>query len=284
MAENVKDVYEGSFKEGGTFIRWIKKPKLKNPVFIQGLPGIGYVGRNAAGYLVDELGAEKFAEMYSYHFPHVVLVDPNKKGLIRELKLEFFFWKAKKKGQRDLVILIGDAQSMDPKGHYLIAEKIVDVIESLGVKEIITLGGFGTGELVEDEPKVYGATVREENMAPFEKLGVKFKDTAIGQIIGAAGLVLAVAKHRKMGGVCLMGETSGMLVSDPKATEAVLKVLDGYLNLGLDFSKIEERVKELDKIMKKIENLQEQLLSSLMQQQTRRGEKKSEEKDLQYIG
>ncbi len=281
MAEKIKDVYDGTFREHGTFIRWLKKPKLKDPVFIQGLPGIGYVGRNAAGYLVDELGAEKFAELYSYHFPHVVLVDPERKGVIREIKNEFFYWKARKKGQRDLIILIGDAQSMDPKGHYLIAEKIVDVVESLGVKEVITLGGFGTGELIEGEPKVYGAAISEGDMKPFEKLGVQFKDTAIGQIIGGAGLVLAVAKHRGMKGVCLMGETSGMLVSDPKATEAVLKVLDKLYNLGLDFSKIEERVKELDKIIKKMETLQEQLLASLLQPKK---EKKEEEKDLQYIG
>ncbi len=276
----IKDVYDGTFKEHGTFIRWLSRPKLKDPVFIEGLPGIGYIGRNAAGYLIDELGATKFAELYSYYFPHVVLLDPERTGVIREIKNEFFYWKAKKKGQRDLIILIGDAQSMEPKGHYLIAEKIVDVVTSLGAKELITLGGFGTGELFDREPKVYGAAISEKDMKPFEKLGVIFKDTNIGQIIGAAGLVLAVGKHRGMKGVCLMGETSGMLLSDPKATEVVLKVLTKYLNLEIDFSKIEAKVKEVENVMKKIESLQEKLLASLTQPQ----KEKTDENRLQYIG
>ena len=45
-----------------TEIRVLEKPKLNAPVFIEGLPGIGYVGRNAAGYLIEELKAKKFAE------------------------------------------------------------------------------------------------------------------------------------------------------------------------------------------------------------------------------
>ena len=276
----IKDVYDGTFKEHGTFVRWISRPKLKNPVLIEGLPGIGYIGRNAAGYLIDELKAKKFAELYSYHFPHVVLLEPDRSGVIREIKNEFFYWKAEDKGQRDLIILIGDAQSMEPKGHYLIAEKIVDVAETLGAKELITLGGFGTGELFEREPKVYGAAISKEDIKQFEKLGVIFKDTNIGQIIGAAGLVLAVGKHRGMSGVCLMGETSGMLLSDPKATEAVLKILTRYLNIKIDFSKIEARVKEVENVMKKIESLQEKLLASLTQPQ----KEKADESRLQYIG
>ena len=46
-----------------TKITELEKPKLKDPVFIEGLPGVGNVGRIAAGYLVEELKAKKFAEL-----------------------------------------------------------------------------------------------------------------------------------------------------------------------------------------------------------------------------
>ena len=282
--EKCKDVYDGTFKDHGTFVKWIEKPKLKDPIFIEGLPGIGYVGRNAAGYLVDELKAVKFAELYSYHFPHVVLVD-GKTGVIREIKNEFFYWKAKKKGQRDLIILIGDAQSMEPKGHYLIAEKIIDIVSELGAKEIITLGGFATGEIFDREPKVYGAGISEKDVKKFEKLGVVFKNTNVGQIIGAAGLLLAVGRQRGMSGACLMGETSGMLISDPKATEALLKTLVKYLKIDLDFSKIEAKVKEIEEVMKKVEDLQQRIMASLQAQQELAAGKKEEDEDrIRYIG
>ena len=39
-----------------------KKPKLKNPTLIEGLPGIGNVGKIAADFIVDELKAKKDSE------------------------------------------------------------------------------------------------------------------------------------------------------------------------------------------------------------------------------
>jgi len=46
-----------------------KIPKLKNPILIEGLPGIGNVGKLAVEHLIDSIGATKFAEIYSKDFP-----------------------------------------------------------------------------------------------------------------------------------------------------------------------------------------------------------------------
>lgn len=259
-----------------TTINVLEKPSLKNPVFIEGLPGVGYIGRNVAGYMIEQLGAKKFAELHSPNFPPVVLMDHNKTGKIIELKNEFYYWKAEKKGQRDLIILIGDTQSASPKGHYDVVEKILSLIKDFGVKEMITLGGFGTGKLVDKETSVFGASLQDEKIAEFEKLGVQFKDTSIGQIIGASGLLLSEGSHIGIRGVCLMGETSGMLLSDPKSTEAVLGVLMKHLNLRIDLSRIEEKVKETERVIKKIEALQKKLSES--PQEKEKGEETS------YIG
>ena len=35
-------------------IRYLEKPKLRDPIFIEGLPGIGNVGKLAAEHLKDE--------------------------------------------------------------------------------------------------------------------------------------------------------------------------------------------------------------------------------------
>ena len=90
-----------------------QKPKLKNPLFIEGLPGVGNVGRIAAGYLVEELGAKKFADLLSSHFMPFVLL--HQSAAVHVLKNEFYYLKAKGKDQRDLIILIGDSQSVDPE-------------------------------------------------------------------------------------------------------------------------------------------------------------------------
>ena len=233
-----------------------KKPAvLKNPILVEGLPGIGYVGRNAVAYLIEELGAVKFAELSSHHFPPVVLIDAKKNGKIVGLKNEFYYIKAPKGTSRDIVILVGDSQSIDSLGHYEIVDTVLDFAKELGIKEIITTGGFATGELVERAPNVFGAVADDKYAERFEKDGVKFKDTNIGQIIGASGLLISMGHERGMKGICLMGETSGMLLSDPKATEAVLEAIVKYLGIKIDMTKIDKRVKEIEAVIKKIESL-----------------------------
>ncbi len=232
-----------------------KKPTLKNAILVEGLPGIGYVGRNAVAYLIEELGAVKFAELSSHHFPPVVLIDAKKDGKMVGLKNEFYHIKAQAGTSRDIVVLVGDSQSIDSLGHYEIVETVLDFAKELGIKEIITTGGFATGELVERAPKVFGAGVDMEYAKAFEKNGVKFKDANVGQIIGASGLLISMGHERGMKGVCLMGETSGMLLSDPKATEAVLEAIVKYLGIKIDMTKIDKRVKEIEAVIKKIESL-----------------------------
>jgi proteasome assembly chaperone (PAC2) family protein len=80
-----------------------KVPKL---ILIEGLPGIGNVGKLAVEHLIDSIDASKFAEIYSKDFPPQVFINPD--GTIELVKNEFYYWKAKKKDQRDLVLLTGD--------------------------------------------------------------------------------------------------------------------------------------------------------------------------------
>ena len=59
-------------------IRLLKQPEevgLENPVFIEGLPGIGHVGKLVADHLVNELETVKVVEIYSHYFPPQVMVE-----------------------------------------------------------------------------------------------------------------------------------------------------------------------------------------------------------------
>jgi len=75
-------------------VRFLKKPedvRLENPVFIEGLPGIGHVGKLVADHLVNELRAEKVVEIYSHYFPPQVMVLED--GTIRMPKNEVYAWE-----------------------------------------------------------------------------------------------------------------------------------------------------------------------------------------------
>jgi len=265
-----------------TVLKVFSKPKLKNAILIEGLPGVGNIGRVAAGYLVEELGAKKFAELHSkWFFPFVMLHDNHR---IHLLKNEFYYVKAKKKGHRDLVILVGDCQSLSPQGHYEVAEKILDFAEKMGVKEIITIGGITTGELESNSKKVIGAVTDEKDLKKYKKLKIDFDASEkVGYIVGAVGLLLGLWKQRNKDGLCLLGQTTGFpIVTDPKAAENVLNVLTKILDIKVDMKKLDKKVREMEHFIKKIESLQKRALMEITSG-SEQGGKKAEEQT-RYIG
>lgn len=249
-------------------ITLLEEPELHDPVLIEGLPGVGNVGKLAADHLIQELKAKKFAEVNSKYFPPQVLVLPD--GTIRLVNNEFYYWKAKRTEQSDLVILIGDYQGLTADGQYALADGVLEIAKKLGVRTLYTLGGYGTGHLTE-KPKVFGAATQKELVKELKKFGVVFrKNEPGGGIVGASGLLLGLGAKRGFQGACLMGETSGYLV-DPKSAQSVLEVLGSILGIQIDFSDLESRAEQMDKLAQQLRDL----------------EKASEgpsEEDLRYIG
>jgi uncharacterized protein (TIGR00162 family) len=247
-------------------IIYLEKPQLKDPILIEGLPGIGNVGKIAAEHIIEEIKAKKFAELYSTDFPPQVIIGSD--GVIRLVKNEFFYWK----GEIDLIILTGDYQALSPHGQYMLAEKIIDVAEEFGVKMIFTLGGYGLGMEVE-RPRVTGAATDIEIVEELKKHGVIFKDEEGGGIVGASGLLLGLGKMRGMKGACLMGETSGYIV-DPNSAREVANVLTKILGLKISLASLDKKADELKKITERIKSIEKSMIEK----------EKGEREDLRYIG
>ncbi len=250
-----------------TTVNVISKPKLKAPILIEGLPGMGYVGKLAAEHLLEELHAKKFAELCSPHFPHHVAVQAN--GTLKPLRNEFYWARTDGK---DVVILVGDVQPVSPEGHYEVVESILDVIEQFNVKQLFTLGGYATGKYSKAKPRVVGvgdhALLKE-----FRKHGVTVEKGG-GPIIGAAGLLLGLGRLRGMRGICLLGETHGMVV-DHRAAQVVLEVLVGVLGIKIDMSALERRARETEHTLDRIRREMELRA---------RKERRREEEEAWYIG
>jgi uncharacterized protein (TIGR00162 family) len=173
--------------------------------------------------------------------------------------------------------VIGDCQTYDPKGHYEVAGKILDFLKTLGCKELITIGGFGTGK-VQDKPKVYAVATDAGMTKPLAKMGVNLKVAGkIGTIVGAAGLMVGLGKIKGFKGTVLLGETSGFpIITDPTAAEAILVVLQKMLKVKVDLKKLEEKVKAMHDFIKKLEEIQTQAVDQL--------QKKKKGEELRYIG
>lgn len=252
-----------------TRINVLERVKLRKPIMVEGLPGIGNVGRVAAGYLVSELKMKKFAELYSPYFLPLVILHED--GISHLLKCEFYYYKDKK---NDIIVLTGDTQSISPEGHYEVCDSILDFAEKLGVKEIITIGGFAEGKEVV-KPRVIGSVNDRKLLKKYSKYGIDFKEMAVGTIVGASGLLLGLGSIRNIDGLCLMGETIGLpLITDPKAADRVLQVLAKILGIRVDLSKLEKIVKEMEGRIKRAESIHKRVLRELP---------KTKE-DIRYIG
>lgn len=245
-----------------------KKPKIKDVIFIEGLPGVGNVGKLAAEHLIDELKAEKYADIFSKYFPPQVLVDDD--GVVKLVNNELYFIKHNKKLKNDLLFLVGDYQGLTPEGQYNLSNKLLEIAEGFGVKLIITLGGYGLGRMI-DKPKVLGAVSNPKMIKEMKDFGVVFQRGEPGSgIVGASGLLLGLGKIKKIDGVCLMGETSGYF-ADPKSAQEVLKVLTKILEVEIDFSELEVKANQIDKITSQIRDIEPPKI-------------KQKEEELHYIG
>jgi uncharacterized protein (TIGR00162 family) len=251
----MEDITVTFLKEGGA-------EEIGAPVLVEGLPGVGHVGKLVAEYLIDMLGAERIAEIHSIFFPPQVFIDEH--GTARLVRNEIFRYEG---DGRKVLFLVGDHQSTSGEGHYILVDEYLDIAEDLGVRRIYTLGGFGVGHLVE-EPRVLGAVNQPDLREEIEHAGAVFsRDEPGGGIVGAAGLLLGLGALRGMEGVCLMGETSGYLV-DPKSAASVLAVLCPLLGITVDPTRLQQRAAEM-----------EQVIAAMMESEEKQGED-----ELRYIG
>lgn len=232
----------------------VAKADLDDPVFLEGLPGVGHVGKLVADHVLEERDDETtlVRRVYSREFPPQVTVEDG----VADLTCAEIHAVENPDG-RDLLVLTGDHQAQSNAGHYVLTDAFLDVAEAFGATEVYALGGVPTGELI-DEYAVVGAVTDESATDALETAGVEFReDEPAGGIVGVSGLLLGLGKRRGLRATCLMGETSGYLV-DPKSARAVLEVLEDLLGLELDYGSLDERADEMEEVVGKIQEMEAQ--------------------------
>ncbi len=211
-------------------IRFYEKPNLKNPVLIEGLPGIGLVANIAVAYLIKKFKAKIFCEIRSSFFHDMVVTD--KMGSLKYPVNQLYYCKiAPEKCEHDLMLLYGNTQALTPRGQYELCGSILDIAESLGCKFVITLGGYRPGRRVM-KPKLYFAASDIETVKIARELGA---EALTINIFGVAGLLIGMSRLRGLRGLCLLSETPGNY-PDREAALELLKALSRILKVEIDLS------------------------------------------------
>jgi hypothetical protein len=194
----------------------LSSPVLESPIFVEGLPGFGNVGRIAAHLLIKFCGAKLFAEFYSPFFPDYVSV--SSKGICQLPRYQFYAAPMEK---NDFIIMSGDTQPSfdDVVAQYMICSEILDFVKKHGCSFITTLGGI---PITENKAQVYVAATSPRLATEFMEKGAIIYSK--GRIVGATGLLLGLAKEHGLEGVCLLGATTGFR-ADRGAGFSVFKFL-----------------------------------------------------------
>ena len=218
-----------------------EKPKLNDPILIEGLPGIGFVANIAVLHLISELKAKRFAEIVSASFQDFAVTTEG--GGARSPLNELYYHK-REDGGRDLILWHGNTQALTTFGQYELCGKVLDIAQELGCRFVISIGGFKKDE-VQQFPAMYSAATDQETLKEALDLGTK---VMVGHIFGIAGLLVGLGRLRNMEGFALLVDTLGMY-PDANAARYALTALGKYLNLNVDLSKLDAAADQTKKTL-----------------------------------
>ena len=222
------------------FESFVDRPRLKDPVLVEALPGIGFVANIVGLHLIRELQAKRFYTLHSPSFQPIALTTDD--GSVRAPMNELYC--AKTEAKNDLIILYGNTQALTVEGQYELSSKILNISESLGCRNVVTVGGLKK-DSAPDPPGVFCTATDKETLEAVQSLGAS---TIQGRVYGAAGLLLGLARLRGMRGYCVLVETLG-LYPDALAARVAIDFLSRCLGLTIDTSGLDRAVEATQKLL-----------------------------------
>lgn len=225
----------------------------KNPIIIEGFPGFGFVSTIVTEFLIKHLNAKRIGDLSSTKLAPMIaihnseLVDP----------LEVYY-----DSKHNIIIL--RALSSVAGAEWEIANMIAETARKLKAKEIIGVEGVAS-ENIGKESKVYYYTNLKNGK--FDK--IKINNFKNGIIVGVTGALLLSAKDLPLS--CIFVDANPA-IPDSRAAGEIVKILDDYLNLKIDY-------KPLIKAAEDFEGKLKQLLSGV-----KKTNEQMQQKEASYLG
>ncbi|MBW3016898.1 PAC2 family protein [Candidatus Woesearchaeota archaeon] len=236
----------------------ILEKKPKNPIIIDGFPGLGLVGTIATEFLIEHLQAKEIGRIKGNELPPLVAVHDKK--IVRSIG---FFYAEK----QNLLILhvISGAVGME----WQLADLLIDQANELKAKEIISLESVGVpaGEEAE-KTRAFYYTNKKTSEKKLADSGAE--PLTEGIIMGVTGaLMQRVGKDIPFSAIFAETHTG---LPDSKAAAKLIEVLDKYVGLDVDPKPL---MQSAEKFEQKLKMLLEKSKSASTEQ---------EKKKLSYVG
>ena len=229
--------------------------KLKNPVLIEGFPGVGMVGTVAAMHLVKDLDMELVGYIDSEYFPPICTVhneEPLPAARIYQSK------------KYNLLVLFSEfVIPMNAVAE--VANEIILWGEDKKLSAIFSLGGVGM--TTSEKTKVFGISTTEGLKESLREADITIVKE--GVTTGVTGLILSNAYIRKFPAAAILTGSRDINVNLIGAAD-VLDKLSKILNIPINTEKlrkegeeIEEKIKKMLKDTKEAKKTYEQIQSPM---------------------
>jgi uncharacterized protein len=208
--------------------------KVNSPKIIQGFPGFGLIGTITTEFLIEHLKAEKIGTFTYDELPATVAI--HKEKLVDPMAVYY-------DKEYNLVILHTILNSVGLE--WKLCENILKLAKDVEATEIISLEGVSSPQVTESA-KVFFFTENQKTRDKLAKIGLEPLKESI--IVGVSGALMLKAKTPL---TCFFAETKSEM-PDSKAASNIIKALDDYLDLKVDYQPLLKQAEEFEQKFKTI--------------------------------
>ncbi|MEK6820515.1 MAG: PAC2 family protein [Nanoarchaeota archaeon] len=224
----------------------------KSPTIIEGFPGFGFVSTITTEFLIKHLNAKRIGSIYSNKLSPMIAIHNSE--VIEPLEIHY----AKK---NNIVIL--RALTKTNGIEWEIAEAIVELAKKLKAKEVIGIEGIAS----DHDGKLDTYCFTNMQNKKFSKINIPTLSEGI--IVGVTGVLLLKKKELPLS--CIFVEANPDL-PDSRAAGEIIKILDSYLGLKVDYKPLLKTAAEFESRLKE------------MLTQTRKTVEQKQKKEESYLG
>ncbi|MCZ6749442.1 MAG: PAC2 family protein [SAR324 cluster bacterium] len=222
-------------------------PKLKDPLIVAAFEGWndgGQAASTAVRHLIETLNAEKFAWIDPEEY--YVFTETRPKVKLEEGRLRKVVWHTNEfyhaqlsGADRDIVLLIGTEPHLKWRGY---SQNVLDLVQSLGAKTFVTLGGFLGDTLYTLPVQISGFC----NDASIEER-FNLQRTNYEGPTGIVGVLSDFARQAELVTLSLWAAVPYYIsIPNPKGAHALLNKLQEVFDFAIDLSAIEAEANTFD--------------------------------------
>lgn len=211
----------------------IEKISLKNPVIVEGFPGIGMIGPIGASFLASRPGMKLVGYVSSSHFPPIAAIHDFKPVSPARIYAS---------EQENLVVLF--SEFVIPSDIVLpLAQQVIAFAKSKKAKAIYSLAGIA---LEAPSEKIHGIASTQEVQNQLRSSGIDLIKEGATQ--GVSGVLIAECAAQKFPAANLMVETNKPL--DPLGAARLLDVVGKIAGIKVDTQQLVKEGKQVEQNMK----------------------------------